>query len=83
MACEGEQRTWAGHPKLASFVVISVTSSSFFIAIILVVVILILRCVISYAFTGSTTVAKAVSELAPFLAVAIELNGVQPVLSVQ
>ncbi|XP_028066572.1 protein DETOXIFICATION 40-like isoform X2 [Camellia sinensis] len=35
----------------------------------------------SYAFTSGTTVEEAVSELAPFLAVAIVLNGVQPVLS--
>ncbi|CAN1165805.1 Protein DETOXIFICATION 40 [Linum perenne] len=34
-----------------------------------------------YAFTGGTTVATAVSELCPFLAVSILLNGVQPVLS--
>ncbi|CAN1811080.1 Protein DETOXIFICATION 40 [Linum perenne] len=34
-----------------------------------------------YAFTGGTTVATAVSELCPFLAISILLNGVQPVLS--
>ncbi|KAL7242795.1 hypothetical protein ACSBR1_015227 [Camellia fascicularis] len=71
----------AGHPKSASFAVIIVTLSSFFIAVILAVIVLILRHVISYAFTGGTTVEEAVSELAPFLAVAIVLNGVQPVLS--
>ncbi|XP_028066571.1 protein DETOXIFICATION 40-like isoform X1 [Camellia sinensis] len=71
----------AGHPKSASFAVIIVTLSSFVIAVILAVVVLILRHVISYAFTSGTTVEEAVSELAPFLAVAIVLNGVQPVLS--
>ncbi|CAL5411958.1 unnamed protein product [Camellia sinensis] len=71
----------AGHPKSASFAVIIVTLSSFFIAVILAVVVLILRHVISYAFTSGTTVEEAVSELAPFLAVAIVLNGIQPVLS--
>ncbi|GMP73132.1 hypothetical protein CsSME_00030973 [Camellia sinensis var. sinensis] len=71
----------AGHPKSASFAVIIVTLSSFFIAVILAVVVLILRHVISYAFTSGTIVEEAVSELAPFLAVAIVLNGVQPVLS--
>ncbi|KAF5944267.1 hypothetical protein HYC85_018344 [Camellia sinensis] len=55
--------------------------SSFFIAVILAMVMLILRHVISYALIGVTTVPEAVSELAPFLAVAIIVNGVQPVLS--
>ncbi|CAL5411962.1 unnamed protein product [Camellia sinensis] len=71
----------AGHPKSASFAVIIVTLSSFFIAVILAMVVLILRHVISYAFTSGATVEEAVSELAPFLAVAIILNGIQPVLS--
>ncbi|KAF5944264.1 hypothetical protein HYC85_018341 [Camellia sinensis] len=71
----------ARHPKSASFAVIIVTLSSFFIAVILAVVVLILRHVISYAFTSGTAVEEAVSELAPFLAVAIVLNGIQPVLS--
>ncbi|THG06848.1 protein DETOXIFICATION 40-like isoform X2 [Camellia sinensis] len=71
----------AGHPKSASFAVIIVTLCSFFIAVILAIVVLILRHVISYAFTSGATVEEAVSELAPFLAVAIILNGVQPVLS--
>ncbi|KAL7212157.1 hypothetical protein ACSBR2_014930 [Camellia fascicularis] len=71
----------AEHPKSASFVVIIVTSSSFFIVVILAMVMLILRHVISYAFTGGTTVAEAVFELPPFLAVAIVHNGVQPILS--
>ncbi|GMP73129.1 hypothetical protein CsSME_00030971 [Camellia sinensis var. sinensis] len=68
----------AGHPKSASFAVIIVTLSSFLIAVILAMVVLILRHVVSYAFTSGTTVEEAVSELAPFLAVAIILNGVQP-----
>ncbi|KAI9198676.1 hypothetical protein LWI28_020392 [Acer negundo] len=37
--------------------------------------------VISYAFTSGETVADAVSELCPFLAVTLILNGIQPVLS--
>ncbi|GMP73130.1 hypothetical protein CsSME_00030972 [Camellia sinensis var. sinensis] len=48
----------ARHPKSVSFVVIIVTLSSFFIAVIL--------CrVISYAFTGITTVAKQSPNLHP------------------
>jgi len=43
--------------------------------------VLALRHVISYAFTSGETVADAVSDLCPFLAVTLILNGVQPVLS--
>lgn len=71
----------AKHPKSAAFSVVIVNSCSFVIAVILALVVLALRHVISYIFTGGETVAGAVSELAPYLAVAIVLNGVQPVLS--
>ncbi|KAH8493296.1 hypothetical protein Peur_061888 [Populus x canadensis] len=71
----------AGHPKSASFAVVAVTLSSFIIALALAIVLLLLRHVISYAFTGGSTVADAVAELSPFLAISILLNGVQPVLS--
>ncbi|KAE9461679.1 hypothetical protein C3L33_06416, partial [Rhododendron williamsianum] len=71
----------AKHPKSAAFSVVIVNSCSFVIAVILALVVLALRHVISYIFTGGETVAGAVSELAPFLAAAIVLNGVQPVLS--
>jgi MATE family multidrug resistance protein len=71
----------AKHPKSAAFSVVIVTLCSLVIAMILAVVVLVLRHVISYVFTGGETVAGAVSELAPYLAVAIILNGVQPVLS--
>ena len=59
----------------------AVTLSSFIIALALAIVLLLLRHVISYAFTGGSTVADAVAELSPFLAISILLNGVQPVLS--
>jgi len=36
---------------------------------------------VSYIFTSDADVAKAVSDLCPFLAVTIILNGIQPVLS--
>lgn len=39
------------------------------------------RDYIGYIFTSDAEVAKAVSELCPFLAVTILLNGIQPVLS--
>ncbi|OMO94111.1 Multi antimicrobial extrusion protein [Corchorus capsularis] len=71
----------AGHPKSAAFSVYVVTLISFIIAIVEAVVVLALRDVISYAFTEGETVANAVSELCPFLAVTLVLNGVQPVLS--
>ncbi|KAJ4703882.1 Protein DETOXIFICATION [Melia azedarach] len=71
----------AGHPKSSAFSVLIVTSSSSIIAIILAIVVLALRHVISYAFTSGTTVADAVSELCPYLAFSIVLNGIQPVLS--
>ncbi|KAL4290033.1 hypothetical protein GQ457_14G010900 [Hibiscus cannabinus] len=71
----------AGHPKSAAFAVTVVTLISLSIAVVEAVVVFALRHVISYAFTGGETVAKAVSELCPFLAITLVLNGVQPVLS--
>jgi MATE family multidrug resistance protein len=71
----------AGHPKSASFSVVIVTLSSLVIALLCAILVLGLRNVMSYAFTSGTTVSDAVSELSPFLAVSIILNGIQPVLS--
>uniref|UniRef100_A0A803NZM9 Protein DETOXIFICATION n=1 Tax=Cannabis sativa TaxID=3483 RepID=A0A803NZM9_CANSA len=71
----------AGHPKSASFAVVIVTLSSFLISLVFAILVLVLRHVISYAFTDGVTVANAVSDLTPFLAVSIILNGIQPVLS--
>ncbi|KAL4628395.1 hypothetical protein ACB092_05G235400 [Castanea dentata] len=71
----------AGHPKSAAFSVVIVTLSSSVIAVICAILVLVLRHVISYAFTSGSTVAEAVSELSPFLAISIILNGIQPVLS--
>ncbi|KAI6704036.1 hypothetical protein NL676_013172 [Syzygium grande] len=71
----------AGHPRAAAFAVIVATSSSFLIAVFLAIVVMALRHVISYVFTSGTTVSDAVSELSPFLAISIILNGIQPVLS--
>ncbi|KAL5578852.1 hypothetical protein UlMin_011294 [Ulmus minor] len=71
----------AGHPKAASFSVVIVTLCSFLIAVVFAVVVLVFRHDLSYVFTSGSTVSDAVSELTPFLAVSIILNGIQPVLS--
>ncbi|KAJ6999514.1 protein DETOXIFICATION 40-like [Populus alba x Populus x berolinensis] len=71
----------AGHPKSASFSVVVVTSCSFIISVIAAIVVMIFRDSISYIFTEGEVVAKAASDLSPFLAATLILNGVQPVLS--
>lgn len=71
----------AGNPKSASFSVVVVTMLSFIISVILAIVILCCRDYISYIFTEGETVAQAVSDLCPLLAITILLNGIQPVLS--
>ena len=71
----------AGHPKSASFSVVVVNTVSLIISIIAAIIMLLLSDIISYAFTKDDTVAKAVSDLCPFLAVTLILNGVQPILS--
>ncbi|KAK7335571.1 hypothetical protein VNO80_27486 [Phaseolus coccineus] len=71
----------AGNPKSASFSVVVVTAVSFMISVIAAVAVIVFRDVISYAFTGGEVVAAAVSDLCPLLALAIVLNGIQPVLS--
>ncbi|KAJ4970826.1 hypothetical protein NE237_003925 [Protea cynaroides] len=71
----------AGNPKSAAFSVIIATSLSFIIMVTLAIVVLTLRHYISYAFTDEETVAQAVSDLCPLLAVNLILNGIQPVLS--
>ncbi|XP_010930069.1 protein DETOXIFICATION 40 [Elaeis guineensis] len=71
----------AGNPKSAAFSVVVVTALSFIISVIIGVVILCLRDYLSYIFTEGETVAHAVSELTPLLAITLILNGIQPVLS--
>ncbi|XP_020541087.1 protein DETOXIFICATION 40 isoform X2 [Jatropha curcas] len=71
----------AGHAKSAGFAVIIVTSSSFIVASIAAILVLVFRNSLSYIFTSGTRVAHAVTQLSPFLALSIILNGVQPVLS--
>ncbi|KAL3522010.1 hypothetical protein ACH5RR_014844 [Cinchona calisaya] len=71
----------AGNPKSAAFAVVMVNFVSFIIAVVEAAVVISVRHIISYAFTGGETVANAVSDLCPYLAVTLILNGVQPVLS--
>ncbi|KGN43522.1 protein DETOXIFICATION 40 [Cucumis sativus] len=69
------------HPKSAAFSVVVVMVISTTISIIIACIVLALRNVISYVFTEGATVAAAVSDLCPFLAITLILNGIQPVLS--
>ncbi|KAF0921705.1 hypothetical protein E2562_013442, partial [Oryza meyeriana var. granulata] len=71
----------AGHPRAAAFSMVVVTALSFVITVVMAVVFLIFRDYISYIFTEGETVARAVSDLCPFLAATLILNGIQPVLS--
>ncbi|KAJ8769575.1 hypothetical protein K2173_005178 [Erythroxylum novogranatense] len=71
----------AGHPKSAAFSVVVVTSVSFMVSVVAAILVMALRHVLSYAFTEGEVVSEAVSELTPFLAVSLLLNGIQPVLS--
>jgi len=71
----------AGHPKSASFSVVVVTLCSFIISVIAAIIVMIFRDSMSYIFTEGEVVAKAASDLSPFLAATLILNGIQPVLS--
>lgn len=71
----------AGNPRSAAFSTAVTTGVSFLLSLFEAVLILSWRKVISYVFTDSPAVAEAVAELAPYLAITIVLNGVQPVLS--
>ncbi|CAH2078326.1 unnamed protein product [Thlaspi arvense] len=71
----------AENPKSAMFSSWMATFVSFVISIAEAVALMASRDYVSYIFTSDAEVAKAVSELCPFLAVTIILNGIQPVLS--
>ena len=71
----------AGNPKSALFSTWTATFVSFVISVAEAVILLASRDYISYIFTSDADVAKAVSDLCPFLAVTVILNGIQPVLS--
>ncbi|KAL7087030.1 hypothetical protein ACP275_13G040100 [Erythranthe tilingii] len=71
----------AKHPKSAAFSVVVSTVTSLIIAIVFAILTVVFRDQYSYAFTSGKVVSDAVSDLTPYLAVAIVLNGIQPVLS--
>ncbi|KAG8386820.1 hypothetical protein BUALT_Bualt03G0188600 [Buddleja alternifolia] len=71
----------ARHPKSAAFSVVVSTTTSFIISFIFAILTLVFRHQLSYIFTTGKVVSDAVSDLTPLLAIAILLNGVQPVLS--
>lgn len=71
----------AANPKSALFSTWTATLVSFIISVAEALAVMAARDYISYIFTSDAEVAKAVSDLCPFLAVTIILNGVQPVLS--
>ncbi|KAJ4873873.1 MATE efflux family protein [Raphanus sativus] len=71
----------AEHPKSAMFSSWMATFVSFVISLAEALALMASRDYVGYIFTSDTEVAKAVSELCPFLAVTILLNGIQPVLS--
>ncbi|KAG2536877.1 protein DETOXIFICATION 40-like [Panicum virgatum] len=71
----------AGHAKAAAFSVKVVTAVSVAVACAIAAAVLCLRDRIGYVFTSGDDVARAVSAMAPLLAVTIVLDGIQPVLS--
>ncbi|CAL9226357.1 unnamed protein product [Arabidopsis halleri] len=71
----------AGNPKSALFSTWTATFVSFVISVTEALAVIWFRDYVSYIFTEDADVAKAVSDLCPFLAITIILNGIQPVLS--
>jgi len=71
----------AGNPKSAWFSTWTATFVSFVISVTEALAVIWFRDYVSYIFTEDADVAKAVSDLCPFLAITIILNGIQPVLS--
>ncbi|RWR79681.1 protein DETOXIFICATION 21-like protein [Cinnamomum micranthum f. kanehirae] len=70
-----------GSARAAKFSVKVIVVTSFSIGFLLFAVFLFFRGTVSYMFTESTAVSKAVAQLSPLLAFSILLNSVQPVLS--
>ncbi|XP_010538707.1 PREDICTED: protein DETOXIFICATION 39-like [Tarenaya hassleriana] len=71
----------AGNPKSAAFSTCVVTIVSLVTSIIEALAVMAARDSVSYVFTADAAVAESVSELCPYLAITIVLNGIQPVLS--
>ncbi|KAJ8646517.1 hypothetical protein MRB53_008265 [Persea americana] len=70
-----------GSAKAAKFSIVMVVATSLSIGFVLFIAFLFFRGVVSYVFTDSFTVSRAVAHLSPLLAFSILLNSVQPVLS--
>ncbi|XP_077248893.1 protein DETOXIFICATION 20-like [Tasmannia lanceolata] len=71
----------SGDAKAAKFAIKVVSSTSLSIGVVFFVLFLALGSVISYAFSSSVEVAKAVSSLSVYLSFSVLLNSVQPVLT--
>ncbi|KAJ0112009.1 hypothetical protein Patl1_02474 [Pistacia atlantica] len=71
----------AGHPRVAKFSVVVVTTTSVFISILFSAIVLIFRVGLSELFTTDSEVIAAVSNLTPLLATSVFFNGIQPILS--
>ncbi|KAH7834472.1 hypothetical protein Vadar_016375 [Vaccinium darrowii] len=71
----------AGHPMVAKFSVVVVTTTSVIISIIFSAIVLIFKTGLSQLFTSDSEVIAAVSDLTPLLAISVFLNGIQPILS--
>ncbi|KAH7835080.1 hypothetical protein Vadar_022708 [Vaccinium darrowii] len=71
----------AGHPMVAKFSVVVVTTTSVVISVVFSAIVLILKVELSKLFTRDSEVIKAVSHLTPLLAISVFLNGIQPILS--
>lgn len=70
-----------GSAKAAKFSIMVVAATSLSIGFVLFIAFLFFRGVVSYVFTDSFAVSRAVAHLSPLLAFSILLNSVQPVLS--
>lgn len=71
----------AGHPMVAKFSVVVVTTTSVIISVIFSAIVLIFKTGLSQLFTTDSEVMAAVSDLTPLLAISVFLNGIQPILS--
>ncbi|XP_077243794.1 protein DETOXIFICATION 41-like [Tasmannia lanceolata] len=71
----------AGHPRVARFSVFVVVATSIAISVVFSIIVLIFRTPLSKAFTSTTEVIEAVSNLTPLLSISVFLNGIQPILS--
>ncbi|KAJ4962099.1 hypothetical protein NE237_022009 [Protea cynaroides] len=71
----------AGHPRTAKLSVAVVVVTSFLVGLVISLILVISKNQWPIAFSSDTNVRKLVSQLAPWLAVSIFINNVQPVLS--